>query len=73
MTTPDTLLTNARLILDGSVGRTPPSNVLVKNGSIRAVSPRRLDPGEATVIDVAGRTLMPGLIDVRTATSRDCR
>ena len=63
MTTPDTLLTNARLILDGSVGRTPPSNVLVKNGSIRAVSPRRLDPGEATVIDVAGRTLMPGLID----------
>src|SRR5206468_2340470 len=30
---------------------------------IHAVSPRRLDPGDATVTDVAGRTLMPGLID----------
>ena len=60
---PDTLFTNARLILDGSAERTAPSDVLVKGGSIHAVSPRRLDPGDATVSDVAGRTLMPGLID----------
>jgi imidazolonepropionase-like amidohydrolase len=59
----DTLFTNARLILDGSTERTASSDVLVRGGFIDAVSPGRLDPGGAIVIDVGGRTLMPGLID----------
>src|SRR5262245_48681781 len=60
---PDTLFTNARLILDGSVERTAPSNVLVRGGFIHAMSPGPLDRGGAIVIDFAGLTLMPGLID----------
>ena len=60
---PDTLFTNASLILDGFAERQGPFHVLVKGGTIHAVSPRPLDQGGATVIDVAGRTLMPGLID----------
>src|SRR5262252_4313936 len=60
---PDTLFTNARLILDGSTERTAPSDVLVKGGFIHALSPAAFDPGGAMVIHVGGRTLMPGLID----------
>src|SRR5215472_14996798 len=60
---PDTLFTNARLILDGSTERTASSDVLVKGGFIHAQSPEPLDRGSAIVIDVGGRTLMPGLID----------
>src|SRR5215468_2091258 len=59
----DTLFTNARLILDGSTERTASSDVLVRGGFIRGLSPGPLDPGGAIVIDVGGRTLMPGLID----------
>ena len=60
---PDTLFTNARLILDGSTERTASSDVLVRGGFIHALSPGPLDLGGAIVIDVGGRTLMPGLID----------
>jgi imidazolonepropionase-like amidohydrolase len=60
---PDTLFTNASLVLDGFAERQPSFHVLVKGGSIHTVSPRPLDRGDATVIDVGGRTLMPGLID----------
>jgi len=57
---PDTLFTN---VLDGFAERQTPFHVLVKGGNIHAVSPHPLEHGDATVIDVAGRTLMPGLID----------
>src|SRR5262245_24178646 len=60
---PDTLFTNARLILDGSTERTASVDVLVRGGLIHGLSPGPLDPGDAMVIDVGGRTLMPGLID----------
>jgi imidazolonepropionase-like amidohydrolase len=60
---PDTLFTNARLILDGSTERTAPSDVLVRGGFIHALSAGPFDPGGAIVIDVGGRTLMPGPID----------
>ena len=60
---PDTLFTNASLVLDGFAERQAASHVLVKGGTIHTVSPRPLERGDATVIDVAGRTLMPGLID----------
>jgi imidazolonepropionase-like amidohydrolase len=38
-------------------------DVLVEDGMIREVSDRPLQSAEARVIDVGGRTLMPGLID----------
>jgi imidazolonepropionase-like amidohydrolase len=60
---PDTLFTNARLIREGSAEPPASSDVLVKGGYIHEVTPRRLDRGDAIVIDVGGRTLMPGLID----------
>ena len=60
---PDALFTNAHLILDGSAERQLPYHVLVRGNTIDAVSARPIDRGDAAVIDVAGRTLMPGLID----------
>ena len=60
---PDTLFTNASLILDGFAERRASFHVLVKGSYTHAVSARPLDHGDATIIDVAGRTLMPGLID----------
>jgi len=60
---PDTLFTNARLVLGGFAELQASFHVLVKGAYIHTVSPHPLDRGDATVIDVAGRTLMPGLID----------
>src|SRR5215467_13701687 len=60
---PDILLTNANLLLDGFAELQPAFNVLVKGDCIRSVSPDPIDCRDATVIDVGGRTLMPGLID----------
>src|SRR5258708_27004016 len=60
---PQTLFTNANLVLDGLTALQPSSSVLVKDGLIAAVSATPIDRGEATVVDVGGRTLMPGLID----------
>jgi len=60
---PDTLFVNANVVLDGFPDRQGPLDVLVKGRLIHAVSPRPLDRGGAAVVDVGGRTLMPGLID----------
>jgi imidazolonepropionase-like amidohydrolase len=58
-----TLLANAALV-DGSTDRPIEGvHVLVEGGRIREVSHRPIAGGSATVIDLAGRTLMPGLID----------
>ena len=57
-------LTNARL-LDGT-GAAPRENasVLVRDGRIEAVDGAGIEPpGDATAIDLQGRTLMPGLVD----------
>ena len=57
------LLRNAR-IFDGASADCPDGmSVLVADGLIQEVSDRPLEAGDARVIDVAGRTLMPGLID----------
>jgi len=57
------LFENAR-IFDGTHADCPDGmQVLVADGRIREVSARRIDAGGAHVIDVGGRTLMPGLID----------
>lgn len=58
-----TLFTNANLVLDGCAELRRSCDVLIEGNRIRSVSPTRLDRENATVIDVDGRTLMPGLID----------
>ena len=60
---PQTLFTNASLVLDGFTALQPGSDVLVKDSQIVSVSAEPIDHGDATIIDVGGRTLMPGLID----------
>ena len=57
------LLQNAR-IFDGVSGDCPEGmHLLVESGVIREVSAKPIKVGEAQVIDIGGRTLMPGLID----------
>jgi imidazolonepropionase-like amidohydrolase len=57
------LITNAR-VFDGVNADCPEGmNVLVADGRIQAISTGRLHAEGARVIDAAGRTLMPGLID----------
>jgi imidazolonepropionase-like amidohydrolase len=65
--TTDTLFTNVR-ILDGS-GQLPyTGSVLVQGNRIRQVgrSTAPISPGNATVIDGAGATLMPGMCEAHT-------
>ena len=58
-----TLFTNAR-VFDGVHGDCPDGmQVLVEGDVIREVSSQAIKVANAHVIDVAGRTLMPGLID----------
>ena len=57
------LFTNAR-IFDGHQSDCPEGmSVRVADGRIAEIAAGRLEPGEARIIDVGGRTLMPGLID----------
>jgi len=57
------LLKNAK-VFDGTNGDCPEGmQVLVESGVIREVSDRPIKLSDAQVIDVGGRTLMPGLID----------
>jgi imidazolonepropionase-like amidohydrolase len=57
------LFTNGR-VLDAEAGITKPGlDVLVENGCVSAVGSSLKAPQGARVIDLAGRTLMPGLID----------
>lgn len=60
---PLTLFTDANLVLDGFSDLQRGFNVLVEGGRIASVSAQPIDARDATVIDVGGRTLMPGLID----------
>jgi imidazolonepropionase-like amidohydrolase len=60
---PSILLKNAR-VFDGVSGDCPEGmQVLVDAGVIREVSERPIKVSDAHVIDIAGRTLMPGLMD----------
>jgi imidazolonepropionase-like amidohydrolase len=58
-----TLFANADLVLDGFTELQPSFNVLVEDNRIVSVSADPISAPEATVINVGGRTLMPGLID----------
>ncbi|MFN3369958.1 MAG: amidohydrolase family protein [Sphingomonadaceae bacterium] len=60
----DTLFRNVR-VFDGTSPRlSAPTDVLVSGNRIARIGQRLAAPAGATVIDGAGRTLMPGLIDV---------
>lgn len=65
---PSSILFKNVRVFDGKEDRLSKStNVLVRNGLIAAIGRADLDPGnEALHIDAAGRTLMPGLIDVHS-------
>jgi imidazolonepropionase-like amidohydrolase len=58
-----TLFTNANVVLDGATDLQRSRNVLVTDNRIVSLSATPVSAPEATVIDVGGRTLMPGLID----------
>ncbi|BDX31451.1 integrase [Mycobacterium antarcticum] len=58
-----TLFTNARLVLDDADHLTEPSQVAVDGNRISYVGADRQAIEADRVIDVGGRTLMPGLID----------
>lgn len=60
---PKILFSNAQLVLDGYAALQGPCDVLVDGDLIETVSRTPLPRGDADVIDVGGRTLMPGLID----------
>ncbi len=57
------LFTNARIFDGENAECAEGMQVLIEQGLIREISPRQIKATEAQVIDVAGRTLMPGLID----------
>ncbi|MFM2423573.1 MAG: peptidase [Pseudomonadota bacterium] len=57
------LFRNARVLDGREEGAIGGMDVLVEGKTIRAVSATPIKPGNATVIDLAGKTLMPGLID----------
>ena len=60
---PQTLFTNARVFDGTGPDCADGMNVLVADGLIQAVSSGAIAAPQARVVDVAGRTLMPGLID----------
>ncbi|GAA2168799.1 MULTISPECIES: metal-dependent hydrolase family protein [Glycomyces] len=63
MTEGSTFFTNAA-VLDTAAGEiTRGQRVLVRGNEIAAVGPDLETPGDARVLDLAGKTLMPGLID----------
>jgi imidazolonepropionase-like amidohydrolase len=61
-----TVLRNASVLDPEAASLTPGQSVVVEGGRIADVGPGRTGPEDAVVLDVAGRTVMPGLIDAHT-------
>jgi imidazolonepropionase-like amidohydrolase len=59
---PDCLVLTGGLVFDGRDAR--PATVVVRLGRIAAVEPAATSPLEGQVIDLHGRTLLPGLLDL---------
>jgi imidazolonepropionase-like amidohydrolase len=57
------LLKNASVVVEGHNELQLSLNVFIRDDRIVAVTADPIEPGDATVIDVAGKTVMPGLID----------
>jgi imidazolonepropionase-like amidohydrolase len=60
---PSFLFKNANAVLDGHSELQPGFNILVKGDRIEAVTRDPIERPDAQPIDVAGKTVMPGLID----------
>ena len=58
-----TLLVNVNIFNGKNEKLIENANVLVEGNKIKNVSNKKIEAGDATVIDGGGRTLMPGLID----------
>ena len=63
------LIRNATVWTNSSDGVLPNADVLVKQGRIAAIGANLDAPGDATVIDGAGRHLTPGIIDAHSHTA----
>ena len=61
------LFTNARIVDGTAPERGDPVSVLVEGGSIRDVA-KSISASSAEIIDLKGRTLMPGLVDAHVHT-----
>jgi imidazolonepropionase-like amidohydrolase len=61
-----TILRNAAVLDPGRGELAEGQSVVVDGGRIADVGPGLAGPGDAVVLDVAGRTVMPGLIDAHT-------
>jgi imidazolonepropionase-like amidohydrolase len=60
-----------RLIVDASQPARGPSTVIVENGRILRIDDGATAPAGATVVDLRGKTVMPGLIDVHVHLTQD--
>ena len=60
---PDSLLTNAHLLIPGREILQGPVSILIRGNLIDTISDQPMAVGDVRVIDVGGRTVMPGLID----------
>src|ERR1700735_564934 len=60
---PPVLLKNARIFDGESEDCVEGQHVLIEGGRIREISSKPIKTSEARIIEVGGRTLMPGLID----------
>ncbi|MBS0321651.1 MAG: amidohydrolase family protein [Proteobacteria bacterium] len=58
------LFKNVRVFDGSGSALSAPENVLVRGNRVERISAAPIDAADATVIDGAGRTLMPGLIDM---------
>ena len=60
---PSFFFKNANVVFDGHTELQPALNILVKGDRIEAVTRDPIESPDARPIDVAGKTVMPGLID----------
>lgn len=60
-----------RLIVDASKPALGPSTVIVENGRIARIEDGATAPAGATVVDMRGKTVMPGLIDAHVHLTSD--
>src|SRR6516165_1657791 len=60
---PSFVFKNANVVLDEHAELQPGFNILVKGDRIEAVTRHPIEAPDAQAIDVAGKTVMPGLID----------
>jgi imidazolonepropionase-like amidohydrolase len=60
-----------RVVLDASAPAAGPTTIVITDGRITAILPGRAAPAGARVIDLAGGTVLPGLIDCHVHLTSD--